>query len=325
MYRSIAILLFCIWLPANASDLVESLHAAAKSGDIETIRKLITAGVDVNAVKAGDGGTPLLTATNWNNFEAVKVLISLGGDVNFKVGQWTPLMRAVGRDTRIVKLLIEAGADVNYADPKFRYTPLSYAAGNRPETFERLTKSGGYVGPFPNSTETVRLLIKAGAILNHVDTFSESPLRIAIRTNNTEIARLLLQEGADVNQRISAEFGAQRGDTVLMEAIAYYSVFKDVSAIKLLLGFKANPNDRNERDYDEYSEGRGGQWQGYSVLCYAAKNGFLDVVKLLLEHGADPKLPRTDGKTAYELALQNKHAKTAELVNTYAQRKTKAP
>jgi len=317
-------LLLCTWLPVQA-DPVDALHAAAKSGDTGTIRKLASEGVDINAPKQGEGGTPLLTATNWNSFEAVKTLISLGANVNSEVGQWTPLLRAAGRDTRIVKLLIDAGADVNYADPKFRYTPLSSAAGNRRETFETLTKSGGYTGPFPDTLETVRLLIKAGANPSHIDSFSESPLRIAMRTDNAEIARLLLQAGADVHQRVSAEIGAQRGDTVLMETISNYSVVRDISAVRLLLDFGANPNDRNERDYEEDREERGGGWQGYSVLGYAAKYGFYDVVKVLLESGADPTLPRTDGATAYELSHQGKHPKTAALLKSYVQRTGKNP
>jgi ankyrin repeat protein len=233
-------------------------------------------------------------------------------------------MQAVGRDTRIVKLLIESGSDVNYADPIFGYTPLCSAANNRLDAFEHLTKSGGYRGPFPNPTETVRLLIAAGANLDPDGTCPHSPLRTAIRANNTEIIRLLLEAGADVNQRVSSERGAQSGDTALMDAVAYYSVTKDISAIKLLLDFKANPNDRNELGYDEYREARGGQWEGYSVLCYAAKQGFFNVVKLLLEYGADPTLPRTDGQTAYDLAIENKHPKTAALVNEHVQKKPKA-
>lgn len=317
-------LLLCACLAARA-DPVDALHAAARAGDIDTIRKLVSEGVDINARKQGEGGAPLQTATNWNNFEAVKTLISLGANVNAGGGRGAPLLRAAGRDTRIVKLLIDAGGDVNYAEAKHRYTPLSSAAGNRTETFESLTESGGYTGPFPDSLETVRLLLEAGANPNHIDAFSESPLRIAMRTGNTEIARLLLPAGADVHQRISPETGSQRGDTVLMETIGHYAVYRDIAAIRLLLDFGANPNDRNELDYREDQEKRGGPWQGYSVLSYAAKYGFYDVVKLLLERGADPTLSRTDGVTAYELSLREKHPKTAALLNSYLQRAGKTP
>jgi len=323
MRRSFLALVLCYWLPAYASDPVDTLHAAAKSGDIETIRKIVASGVDVNAIKKGDGGTSLLTATNWNNYEAVKTLIALRADVNFKVGQWTPLTRAVGRDTRIVKLLIESGAEVNYADPMFGYTPLSSAAGNRPDTFERLTKSGGYVGPFPDSTETVRLLIKAGANVNHVDRFGMSPLRIAMTKNNIEIARLLLEAGADVNQRRPAQIGTQNGDTILMETVFFYPVFENISAIKLLLDFKANPNDRNEVEYSEEMEPKGNGWRGYSVLGYAAKHGLDEVVDLLLKYGADPTLTRTDGKTPLLLAKESNHSKSVALIE--ANMKKKAP
>lgn len=312
-------LLLCACLAAQA-DPVDALHAAARAGDIDAIRKLVSEAADINAVKQSEGGSPLYTATNWNNFEAVKTLISLGANVNAGGDRGATLLRAAGRDTRIVKLLIDAGADVNYAEPKFRYTPLSSAAGNQSETFVTLTESGGYTGPFPDSLETVRLLIEAGANPSHVDAFSASPLRTAMRVGNTEIARLLLRAGADVHQKIPAGIGSQKGDTVLMETIGHYAVHRDIAAIRLLLDFGANPNDRNEMDYQEDQERRGGPWQGYSVLSYAARHGFHDIVTLLLERGADPTLSRTDGVTAYDLALREKHPKTAALLNAYLQK-----
>lgn len=321
MIRIISFVVLWICLPVYAIGPIDALYEAAKKDDIDTIRKIIADGVDVDAVKEGFSGSPLLTATYVNNYNAAKVLIELGADVNFKAGQWTPLIRAAGRDTRIVKLLIESGADVNYADPKFGYTPLRLAASNRKNTFERLAKNGGYSGPFPNILETVRLLIEAGANINHVDNFKESPLRAAMRMNNLETARILLQAGADVNQRVSPENGSQKGDTILMETISNYSVYNDISSIKLLLDYKANPNDKNEMEYDGYWEWKGGNdWRGFSVLCYSIKKGYLDVVKLLLEYGADPLHPCASGKSAHDLALIYKHTKIAELINAHVQK-----
>lgn len=65
MPRSLLMLVCCLWLPVCAADPVAALHAAAKSGDTETIRKIVASGVGVDSVMKGDGGTPLFTATNW--------------------------------------------------------------------------------------------------------------------------------------------------------------------------------------------------------------------------------------------------------------------
>jgi ankyrin repeat protein len=326
MFRMLFLLTLVAGSISNAATIDEQMFAAAKNGDSAEIRKLVTEGADVNA-RGPHGGTPLLTATNYNRLDAVKTLLELGADVKYQVGGMSALFTAVGRDTEIVRVLIEAGADVNLVIEKYNYSPLGKAAGNRDETFQRLTENAGYRGPFPNHVETVRLLIKAGANVNHVDSHKRSPLRTAMEANNKEIARLLLEAGADVHQRLSKEWVAGGLiDTILMTTVSYYSVHKDISAISLLLNFGANPNDGNEMEYDKYCEWRGGcDWRGYSVLTYAAKRGWYEVVKLLLDRGADPLITRTDGKSAVELARENKHPRTAALIEQRLKAKQKVP
>jgi len=309
---------------ASASTIDDQLQDAAKIGDVSTIKRLVKEGANVNSTNK-HGESPLLIATNWNKLGAVKTLLELGADPKYHRGGESALFIATGRDTEIVRVLIQAGADVNLTTEKYNYSPLGSAAAYREDAFIGLTKSGSYSGPFPNSTETVRLLIKAGANVNHIDGDRMSPLRIAMENNNIEIARLLLEAGADVNQRIPSEDGAERGDTILMDTVGYYSLFKNISAIKLLLDFKANPNDRNELEYNEESELRGEGWRGYSVLGCAARGGWKEVVELLLSYGADPTLPRTDGKSPLKLAIENKHRQTAALIEDAIKKRYKTP
>ncbi len=325
MFRILIIfLLLLVSSVASASTIDDRLLDAAKTGDVSAIKRLVKEGANVNSVD-NHGVTPLLIATNWNKLDAVKTLLELGADPKYNVGGTSALFIATGRDTEIVRVLIQTGADVNLTTEKYNYSPLGRAAGNRDDTFINLKKSGGYSGPFPNRTETVRLLIKAGASVNHVDGFGMSPLRRAMERNNIEIARLLLEANADVNQRIPSEDGTQNGDTILMDTVGYYSVFKNISAIKLLLDFKANPNDRNELEYNEEWEPRGNGWRGYSVLGYAAKRGWKEVVGLLLSYGADPGLPRTDGQSPLKLAIENKHRQTAALIENAIKKRPKIP
>lgn len=314
MPRPLLALVLCFLLPAYAADPVESLHTAAKNGDVDNIRKLIAGGVNVDAVK--NGGTPLLTATNWNNYEAAKVLIALKADVNFKVGQWTPLIRAVGRDTRIVKLLIDSGADVNYADPVFGTTALSSAVNNRPETFKQLAKTGSYVGPFPNTSEAVTFLINAGANVNHKDRSGKTPLRIAVSSNNTNIVRLLLKAGADVNEHNPAP-GVRTytgsDDPVLFDAVSGYPRTA-IQITNLLLEAGADPNYRNFRPYDAGFDMKGKTTDGYTALTFSARWGYLPLVELLLKHGADPCMPREDGALASSIAEKHNHLLVAKVI-----------
>ncbi|MGO9840012.1 MAG: ankyrin repeat domain-containing protein [Candidatus Acidiferrales bacterium] len=51
---------------------------------------------------------------------------------------------------------------------------------------------------------------------------------------------------------------------------------------------------------------------GYSPLLTAAANGHLEIVKLLLAHGADLRAVSNDGKSAFALATERNHPAVAE-------------
>jgi ankyrin repeat protein len=229
------------------------------------------------------------------------VLAVLGFALAFSVGADVAdkdLMAAArAGDASMIKSLVASGVDINARDER-GVSPLGTAA-------------------FHGHADAVRILLSLGA----KQTGSEkepgfSPLRIAISRNHIGVIRVLLEAGADVNERLS--FGAtQIGDTALMEAVWWSSHYRDLSAVSLLLQFGADPNGRNAELYDDYEESRGGRdWRGYSVLTFAAKRGMYGVVQLLLQHGADPTLTRTDGKTALILAVENRRPKTAQLLRT---------
>ena len=318
-FRLFAALVSCFFcLCVYAEDAIDSLHEAAKAGDADAIRRLVAGGVDVNAVK--DGSTPLLTATNWNRYEAVEALVALGADVNYRVGQWTPLIKATGRDTRIVKAVIEAGADVNYSDPIFGSSALLGAARNSPKTFEQLAKDGHYSGPLPNSVETARLLIAADADVNHKNNNGETALRIAIESDNIEIVRLLLERDVDVNDHnpITPESRTytQADDPVLLDAISGDPDIQTV-IVAMLLNAGADPNYRNPRPYDASFDSSGKTIDGYTALTFATRWGYLPVVELLLQHGADACLARVDGALAAMIAEEHKFDLVAKAIRRY--------
>jgi ankyrin repeat protein len=59
-----------------------ALHLAARQGNIETVKTLLEAGADVNALSAGDKTSPLLIATINGRFDLGKVLLDHGADPN---------------------------------------------------------------------------------------------------------------------------------------------------------------------------------------------------------------------------------------------------
>ena len=90
-----------------------SIHEAAEKGDLETIKKHVAAGTNINSTDWRDGETPLHRAITRGQTEAAKLLIEKGCNINIgrtKDGD-TPLDMAEGRGrTEIAKLLREKEA-----------------------------------------------------------------------------------------------------------------------------------------------------------------------------------------------------------------------
>jgi len=112
------------------SPQVIALLAAARTGDIETVRQLARDGVDINARVLGEG-TALIQAIRARDLETIDALLELGADPDHAaLGEGNPLIvaSADGHQT-IVERLVKAGADVNRV-VTYDETPLINAARN---------------------------------------------------------------------------------------------------------------------------------------------------------------------------------------------------
>jgi ankyrin repeat protein len=122
---------------------VTPLSFAAISGSLETIQRLLKSGANVKA-KDVDGRTALIeTLTTENDLppETIEELIQAGSEVNVRIyGGLTPLMIAAAGNTRILKALIRAGADLNAVDDQGA-TALRWAKDS-PENYKILKDAG---------------------------------------------------------------------------------------------------------------------------------------------------------------------------------------
>jgi ankyrin repeat protein len=152
--------------------------------------------------------TTLMDAVQNNDVAAVKTLIAQGVNVNeLDANQDAPLvMAAYLGHTEILRLLLEAGADVTAVDPSMKATALHAAAyAGRTEAAKLLiehhidiNKQGPYNGYtalhdaiWQNHIETAAVLIEAGADLNLKSHSGETPLQFARAKNRAEIAALI--------------------------------------------------------------------------------------------------------------------------------------
>lgn len=150
----------------------------------------------------------LMTAICRNEVDTVRNLIANGVSVNeLDANGDAPLvMAAYQGHTEIVRMLLEAGADVSAVDPSMKATALHAAA---------------YAG----RTEAAKLLIKHGIDVNKQGPVNGyTALHDAIWQNNVGTAKVIIEAGADLDLRshdgeTPLEFARSRRRTAIAEAI----------------------------------------------------------------------------------------------------------
>lgn len=105
-----------------------ALHIVTRGRDLPWMNFLLQNGIDPNA-RDKAGGTPLMTAADQRFLDGAKVLIARGAKVNVanRNGE-TPLIRAVQlKDSQMVRLLMDNGADPDAQDSLAGYSARDYA------------------------------------------------------------------------------------------------------------------------------------------------------------------------------------------------------
>jgi ankyrin repeat protein len=162
------------------------LHAAAATGNIAEISRLVSAGRDIN-VHDGNLRTPLHVAVFTHQGAAARALLRLGADANALDAQKYDIVTiaAVDNDVEMLKLALAGGCKATNITSPYNGTALIAAA---------------HLG----HAEVVRILIAAGAPLDHVNNLGWTALIESIvlgdgGKNHTDTLRALVDAGANVN------------------------------------------------------------------------------------------------------------------------------
>ena len=286
------------------------MQMAAEAADAAIIRLLLDAGADVDSPNA-DGETALMLVARTGDVDAAKLLLKHGAKVDARehFGDQTALMWASARrHPQMMELLVAHGADVN-ARSVWRNWERHITAEGR----AKRTNTGGLTplmyAARENCAACVDVLLKHHVDVDKPDPDGVAPVTIAIMNDNWDIAKRLIDAGADVNQwdmygqaPLYAAITAGVDSTGNRAGASLDAPNKTSGReiVRLLLDKGANPN--MQLFYRPGSGGRGGA-RGTTPLMAAAGDDDVDLVKLLLAHGADAKLYQSDNQTPIMAAL----------------------
>lgn len=171
------------FLGIEADSLDAAFYHAAAQNMFGAVKKLVRDGADLNYTTPNYSDTALNYAVSLRNSRMARLLIELGADVNaIGAEQLTPLMTACSeggkKGSALVILLLEAGADANHVRTSDEMTGLKFAVE-------------------ACSEEALKALIAAGAEVDGPHGTDQTALMLAARLNNVEALKILVEYGAD--------------------------------------------------------------------------------------------------------------------------------
>ena len=296
-------------------------------GNLNMLQLLLEKGADVNVLDC-TGNTALIFALQLKQFDIVRLLVEYGANVDAAAsaaldGCTALMLAAIAGHPESVRLLIDKGADVNAAvDINGQEGTALIAASNRGhlEVARLLVENGAKVNADWNLNAlycaseqghlgVVSMLIDKGADVNASTAAQagETAFAVALSNRHLKVVRLLAEKGADINTSAGSApalyIAAMEGHLELGKALLNRAA--DVEA----------PNVQSPSGCASCAARRHG-WthSGWTALMVATENGSAELVRLLVDKGADVKVAAADGATALCLAAQKGDADVVRLL-----------
>ncbi|MBU0728645.1 MAG: ankyrin repeat domain-containing protein [Proteobacteria bacterium] len=317
---------------------------AAREDEIDFVELFLEQGADPS-LRSKDGASPLMSAALGGNPDIVNLLLQKGADPHATDDRGITVLMyaAAGGDSDLLNILFEKGVDLNVAD-KRGFTALMTAAdrgeeelvklfldkgaspaaktqdghtalgialskghisiaellrlaikdGENIRNLKELEKRGlafsveGYLDTVKKGDlDSVKLFVKAGMAYN-----ARNALHEAARYGHPDIVDLFLEMGADLNAVTEFE------QTPLIAAITN----RNISMVKKLLDLGASVNKKPNSG------------TMLTPLMWAANIGESEIIKLLIDKGANIWEEDARGHTALRPALENGHRETVRLL-----------
>ena len=326
-----------------------ALMTAARTGRIEAVKLLLDRGATIDARESWHGQTALMWAAAQRHPAIVRELIGRGANVNARsnlekwerqttaeprekwlpLGSMTPLLYASREGcVECAKVLVEAGADLNAADPDGVTPSISAIINGHYDVAVLLIEQGAD----PNLADnTGRTPLYAAVDFNSIPASNRpAPNVVPNRATSLDVITALLDYGANPDPRLKKQqpyrTKVDRGNDTMLGAgtTPFIRAAKaaDVAAMRLLIAAGADPklvtgNDTSVDVSAATPARRGGG--GINGLMAAAGLGtkeedttgrfkteaeIVDAIKICLDAGTDINAVESNGRTALHGAAQ---------------------
>lgn len=278
--------------------------AAIRASDAGTLRSALANGMDSNA--RDENGTPaLMLAALYANADCLRLLLERGADPNASNEAGATTLHWAVPELAKVRLLVTKGANVNARSSNAGRIPLLVAAS------------------YPRSVDVLRLLLQKGADLKAKDKSGRHALGRAVEFSDLESVRFLVESGADIHDEAGyGEFGSlwpfSRRDAKLAE-YALSRGFKVPQGALYLASTRHHPEllERLRAAGADVNARISFLKSTPLIAAAAAEQTHPDVIKWLLDKGADPNAESIDGDTPLDWASYREEQRRIDVLKGY--------
>jgi len=267
-----------------------ALMWAAGAGNSGIVTLLIKHGADVNVSNSSDGNTPLMLAADRRSVECVRLLIESGAKVNVKnrAGLSPYQIALIKQNTEIAHMLEEKGADTKTAVPDkkipFNMEPLYLPSLDDMQSFESIKDYKLFAAYENKDFDAIKKAVEEEECLNSyavsriLDREKFSPFAVWLRDRQQNFLKKKYTSGRPLRHPFPC-------NDELVEQSGKGNKSRVMELIK-------SGVDVDSRDREKH----------LTALMAASSNGKYDIVKFLIESGADVNIENDEGVTAFSLS-----------------------
>jgi len=264
---------------------------ASKYNNFKAMKYLIEHGADINAKNNFDYSS-LIYLSQHGNLEGVKYLVENGANIDDseRSGETSLMIACKNGFNDVISFLVNHNANIN-AKNSWGHTPLMYAC-----------ESG--------DIEVVKFLLSHGAHINDKNNKGDTSVLLACRTSHLKVMEFLILNGANILEI------DQEGKSLIM----YASMKNDIRYLQIIFEADMYQNQKELKECEQANKPyiikniNHTDKFGFTALMHAVINGNKDVVKYLLDHGANISIKNNRGQTAAFFAINSSNKDIIKLL-----------